>query len=726
MARFRQNSLLEYLREVLGETDTDGLTDRELLERFAVRHDEAAFRVLVRRHGPTVLRVCQGQLERPEDAEDVFQAAFLVLARKAGSLHWRASIGAWLFEVAHRLAQEARRKQINRQMREAKARYRTVGDPLAEISGRELVTILDEEVANLPERYRAPLLLCCLEGKTDEEAAKQLGCSPSTLKRRLRRARELLHEHLCRRGFTLSVALYPLLFHKNPNVPHALVSATTRAAALFAVGGSPLAAGLTSTTSVALAVGMTHTLLLTKLKFAFVALLLASGLAAGTFALGRRYLAGDRGETKEAAFPLPAFAEHEQRMAESRKRIGENGGPVAATIETTLATAAGQIRQFAFDGDDATFFASVQKAGRGDHFTLVFDRPVAVASVTATTGRPGGGDRIDVGVLEVSEDGKTFEPLSFFVDDTAQAQPQGRRLRAVRIRPTVELRHPLAVREFTIESDPPVAIFKYPVEFVVDVADAPDMKPWADKVARVCERAYPMIHEELPGDGLKPNRMIRIALKKNYPYDSMIYTRDSGGGPILASLAYFQAHPEDVGAMIHKTVYVVQGYGARHEEPSWSVVEEIGDSLRSFKYYVRNRAHLDLDRVPSNGGIWAPVALLNRLTDGYDRECTRRLARNPQWLEAGIADYFRFFKCEPGQLGTLDPDIVRYNGGYRQTAAFLAYLTDHYDKQIVRKLNQIVRAGQYQEEVFETLTGKTAQELDQEWRAALRRRPAGR
>src|SRR5262249_60037466 len=157
MARIQPNFLLEHLRGVLGETDTDGLTDRDLLQRFAARHDENAFKVIVRRHGPMVLRVCQGQLERPEDAEDVFQATFLVLARKADTLHWRESIGAWLFEVAHRLGQEARRKKLSRYARESVARPKTVTDPLAEISGRELLTILHEDLATLPQRSRTPL-----------------------------------------------------------------------------------------------------------------------------------------------------------------------------------------------------------------------------------------------------------------------------------------------------------------------------------------------------------------------------------------------------------------------------------------------------------------------------------------------------------------------------------------------------------------------------------------
>src|SRR5262249_4084543 len=302
-----------------------GLTDRELLQRFAARHDENAFKVIVRRHGPMVLRVCQGQLERPEDAEDVFQATFLVLARKADTLHWRESIGAWPLEVAHPLGQEARRKQLSRYARESVARPKAVADPLAEISGRELVTILDEELANLPERFRAPLLLCCLEGKTDDEAAWQLGCSPSTLKRRLRRARELLHKQLSRRGFALSAALFPLPRHQTANVPPALASATARAAALLAAGRSPLAAGLVSTSSVALAAEMPHTLVWTKLKFTLaVLLLLGGGLTAGTFALGRHHLAKAPVEVEtEVAFRDPPSAFRSPLSAEDNKRHAE-------------------------------------------------------------------------------------------------------------------------------------------------------------------------------------------------------------------------------------------------------------------------------------------------------------------------------------------------------------------------------------------------------------------
>src|SRR5947209_20405415 len=118
MAQLPTNSLLEYIHGLVAEADVERRTDRALLHRFTARHDERAFKVILRRHGPMVLRVCQRLLKRREDAEDVFQATFLVLARKAGSVNWSASVGNWLYGVAHRLAQEARRKQFGRQAHE--------------------------------------------------------------------------------------------------------------------------------------------------------------------------------------------------------------------------------------------------------------------------------------------------------------------------------------------------------------------------------------------------------------------------------------------------------------------------------------------------------------------------------------------------------------------------------------------------------------------------------
>ena len=325
--------------------------------------------------------------------------------------------------------------------------------------------------------------------------------------------------------------------------------------------------------------------------------------------------------------------------------------PVVATIETSLATATAQIRQYAIDGDSNTFFASAKSPGSADHFTFVFDQPVSVQSISVVTGRPDGSDALDEGKLEVSSDGKTFRELARFTDGKVKAAPGENGVRAVRIRPTVDMQHPLAIRELTIQSEPSVAVFKYPVEFVVDVTDEPEMKDWAENVAKVCTQAYPMINEELKSHGFKPPRVVTLSLKKDYRGVAF-----ASGNRITGSVEYFKEHANDVGAMVHETVHVVQHY---------------------------------------------------------------RGEGNPGWLVEGVSDYIRFFKFEPGKIGRINANRAHYNGSYRVTAAFLAYVTDKYDKQLVRKLNEAMRTGRYKKEMFQELTGKGLEDLDKEWRAAL-------
>jgi hypothetical protein len=326
--------------------------------------------------------------------------------------------------------------------------------------------------------------------------------------------------------------------------------------------------------------------------------------------------------------------------------------PVAAMIDTTLSSASGQIRQFAFDGDPATTFVSAEKPTAADHFTLVFDRSVAVKSIALQTGQPDGSASLDGGILEASQDGKSFDRLCTIEGGGTELNLENRSIRAIRLKPAADMDHPLAIREFVIESDPSVASFRYPVEVVIDVTDAPEMKEWAMNVARICERAYPMINEELRSDDFKPRHLITMTLKSDYRGVAA-----TSGGRITGSVKFFKEHPDDVGAMVHETVHVVQSYRARN---------------------------------------------------------------NPGWLVEGVADYVRFFKFEPGKLKPPDPDRVRYNGSYKITAQFLAYLTEKYDRDIVLKLNRVMREGQYTERIFEDLTGKPVQELDEEWRASLR------
>jgi len=146
--------------------------------------------------------------------------------------------------------------------------------------------------------------------------------------------------------------------------------------------------------------------------------------------------------------------------------------PVAATVETTLTTLDRQIRQFALDGDAATFFASEKGPSAEDHFTIVLDKPVSAKSIEAMTGQPDGGRQVVGGALEVSPDGRTFQKLASFADGQARGGPVQEPVRAIRIKPGAS-DSPIAIREISITSDPPVSVFKYPVEFAVNVSDAP-------------------------------------------------------------------------------------------------------------------------------------------------------------------------------------------------------------------------------------------------------------
>ncbi|WP_320687273.1 sigma-70 family RNA polymerase sigma factor [Gemmata algarum] len=601
--RSGHNMAVERLTETAEAAD-DMLSDRELLRRFRAGH-ESAFAALLRRHGTMVLRVCRRVLERPEDAEDAFQATFLVLARKAGEVAWHESIGTWLHSAAHRLSCEARRAAVRRHTRESRRTFPAPpieGDALAEVSSRELLAILDEELAALPEENRGPLILCCMEGMSGDEAARHLGCSESTLKRRLRHARELLQERLSRRGIALPAAGFLALLAAGTaaaGLPPGLTAATTQAA-LAVSAGTALIPGVVS----ARALELTRHLLpavSAKVKLA-AGLLVMSGLAAVIALAG-----WDRSRPHpEPPLPPPVVT------------TGALPAPgVGVTVETTLRTRGDSIRQFAFDGKPDTFFASVENAGAADHFTLVFDRPVAVKSVEAHTGSPNEPDRLMSGWLDVSPDGSAFEPLTAFVNGVARGDAKGRHVRAVRIRPGTQP-HRLLVREVQIQSEPPLAIFRHPVEFAVDASHALEMTEWAARAARVCERAYPMVCDELAADGFRPPHRVPLLVRR----DARALSAASAGR-VIVSAGYFEANPGDVGALIHSTSLVVQDYRAR-AVPTW-LVQGIADYVRFFKFEPGVLAPLDPDIARHDGDSQQTAAFLAYLVATYDPALVRRL-----------------------------------------------------------------------------------------------------
>jgi RNA polymerase sigma factor (sigma-70 family) len=278
--------ILRHLRKLVAPESSNQLSDRELLRRFVKDRHEAAFTALVSRHGPMVLSVCQRILHHRQDAEDACQATFLVLARKATSLRWRDSVANWLYEVAYRVALKARSGSRRRAAREGRAEQRLPEDPLTDISLRELQAVLDEELARLPAKYRAPLILCCLEGTARDEAAKHLGWTVQAVKDRLERGRELLRSRLARRGLALSAALAGTTLTQitaQAALPLGLIHSTSKAVALLAAGDA--ATGAVSDAVAALTETMSKTMFLTKVKLATVFLLGISALAAGAGAL---------------------------------------------------------------------------------------------------------------------------------------------------------------------------------------------------------------------------------------------------------------------------------------------------------------------------------------------------------------------------------------------------------------------------------------------------------
>src|SRR5262245_21964485 len=196
--------VLAHIRKRIAARDQDALSDRDLLNRFLKDRDEAAVTVLVERHGAMVLGICRRVLGHAHDAEDACQATFLVLVRRAASVRKKESLASWLHGVAYHVATNLKRDLARRRRREATVVNEPPQDPLDDLTWREAQAVLDAELALLPERFRAPLVLCCLEGKTRDEAARQLGWTTGTLRGRLERGREMLRARLTRRGVALA------------------------------------------------------------------------------------------------------------------------------------------------------------------------------------------------------------------------------------------------------------------------------------------------------------------------------------------------------------------------------------------------------------------------------------------------------------------------------------------------------------------------------------------
>ena len=333
------NPLLRYLHKMAAPAEVGRLTDRQLLERFVQRRDEAAFEVLVHRHGPMVWRVCRLLLHNAQDCEDACQATFLVLVRKAGSVARPELLGNWLYGVAWRVAGRIRKTVGRRQAHERPGAEALARQAEGATGGTDWMADLHEELHRLPASYRRPLVLCYLEGRTNEEVARQLGCPLGTLKVRLMRGRDMLRARLARRGLALSpgVLASALSSGANEALPASMVETTVKAGLLFAAGRA-VAAGAPGPRAVALTNGVLQAMWWAKVK-ALAAVLFTVGLCAtsgGWLVFGptaapaapNRELPGDHATASRPEPEVPKPAQAPERPAGGRRLPPGGDAPV--------------------------------------------------------------------------------------------------------------------------------------------------------------------------------------------------------------------------------------------------------------------------------------------------------------------------------------------------------------------------------------------------------------
>jgi RNA polymerase sigma factor (sigma-70 family) len=335
MATAQLGALLRHLHTLAANRSMHA-SDRQLLDDFAARHDETAFAGLVARHGPMVLRVCRRVLGHEHDAEDAFQAAFLVLARHVGSIQKRDALASWLHGVAYRTAMRGKRSAARRRKHELRAEQRKLPGAatrqltlLGSPTWDDVQAVLDEEIQRLPDAYRAAFVLCVLEGKSGPQAAAELGVKPGTASSRLMRARRRLQQRLARRGIQLAALLAAVSVAESAGraeVPAMLARQVARSGVLTAAGDATSAA--VPSHIAALAAGVSRAMLFTRAKIAGV-LLLAAGILAGAGAVAHQALAANQDEAKtEETVPANAKQQAAGSIPVRGQVLDPDGKPV--------------------------------------------------------------------------------------------------------------------------------------------------------------------------------------------------------------------------------------------------------------------------------------------------------------------------------------------------------------------------------------------------------------
>ncbi|HEY7313766.1 MAG TPA: sigma-70 family RNA polymerase sigma factor [Gemmataceae bacterium] len=394
---------LQQLRRSVLVRDGAGLTDGQLLTRFLERRDEAAFAVLVRRHGPMVWGVCRRLLRNHHDAEDAFQATFLVLTRKAASVRPREMVANWLYGVACTTAHRVKVATAKRRAKEKQVAEMPEPEAVPQDLWRDLQPLLDRALSRLPDKYRVVVLLCDLEGKTRKEAARQLGCPEGTVAGRLARARVMLAKRLARHGLALSGgALAVLLSQKAAAcIPDSVVFSTIKAAGVFAAGQAT-SAGI-SVKVAALTEGVLKTMLLNKLK-------ITTAIVLGIFTVS--VIAGLGVST------LPAWGQEQKGPAKKPR-----GQPQAAQKEKPKAGHIFLIRQHDPDpnsppvGDNEPHLARVSPDGKEDTWLTKNLKGEGQPRQCGAAAVSPDGRRIAYGVTSKEEQGKGFDNDEIFLKD---------------------------------------------------------------------------------------------------------------------------------------------------------------------------------------------------------------------------------------------------------------------------------------------------------------------
>jgi len=381
MASARRGAALRDIHRLFGEGTLAGLPDSRLLERYVSHRDDLAFQSLVQRHGAMVIGVCRRVLDDPNDADDAFQAAFLLLARKARSIWIDGSVGGWLHRVAWRIALQVKSDAARHRRQEQRAAELAGAQETSTLSWDDAGAVLHREIDRLPERYRKPIVLCYLEDMTYQQAASYLRWSEGTTRGRLARGKALLRDRLTRRGITLAGAGLTLTAGTTSStasaVPMSLLQATTRAAGHIALGET-VAVGTVSTATVALMKQAVRTMMITRLKMAAAGAMIVGALtcvATGLAAMGPA--------TPDEPIPVsprivkhdpaagPAKADYETEVLTFHGRVlGPDGKPAAAVALYTVD--AGSIRERAQPvlrtkaEVDGTFRFTMPKAELGD------------------------------------------------------------------------------------------------------------------------------------------------------------------------------------------------------------------------------------------------------------------------------------------------------------------------------------------------------------------------